>query len=217
MEKLKIVIIDDHRMIREGLQQLLELDGEISVIGQAGDGIEGLELLKKVNPDVILLDINMPNMNGIEMLEHLKKSNNEYKVLILTIHNEVEYLAKAIDIGVDGYILKDSECSTLKEAIFAVHDGKTYIQASLTPLLKERISYDETENSKIKSLSSREIDVLKLLSSGMLNRDIANVLDISEKTVKNHVANIFKKMNVSDRTQAAVMAIKYNIVDISEI
>lgn len=212
MEKIKIVIIDDHKMIREGLQQLLELDGEISVIGQAGDGIEGLELLKHINPDVILLDINMPNMNGLDMLSKLKKDKKEYKVLILTIHNEIEYLDKAIKMGVDGYVLKDSECFTLKKAINTVYAGNSYIEPSLSPLLREYISEEDKYIDYHAILSSREIDVLKLLATGLHNREIANVLNISEKTVKNHVSNILKKMDVDDRTQAAVAAIKNNLI-----
>lgn len=211
MDKIKIVIIDDHKMIREGLQQLLELDGEISVIGQAGDGYDGLSLIESTNPDVILLDINMPNMNGLEMLTELKKIKPDSRVLILTIHNEIDYLVKAIELGVNGYILKDSECSTLKKAIFTVYEGSTYIQPSLTPLIREK---SEEQKNIFNTLTARELDVLRLLSSGMLNRDIANVLDISEKTVKNHVSNILKKLDVNDRTQAAVMAVKNNIVEL---
>ena len=211
MNKIKIVIIDDHKMIREGLQQLLELDGEISVIGQAGDGYDGLSLIESTNPDVILLDINMPNMNGLEMLTELKKIKPDSRVLILTIHNEIDYLVKAIELGVNGYILKDSECSTLKKAIFTVYEGSTYIQPSLTPLIREKA---EEQKNIFNTLTARELDVLRLLSSGMLNRDIANVLDISEKTVKNHVSNILKKLDVNDRTQAAVMAVKNNIVEL---
>lgn len=211
MDKIKIVIIDDHKMIREGLQQLLELDGEISVIGQAGDGYDGLSLIESTNPDVILLDINMPNMNGLEMLTELKKIKPDSRVLILTIHNEIDYLVKAIELGVNGYILKDSECSTLKKAIFTVYEGSTYIQPSLSPLIREKA---EEQKNIFNTLTARELDVLRLLSSGMLNRDIANVLDISEKTVKNHVSNILKKLDVNDRTQAAVMAVKNNIVEL---
>lgn len=211
MDKIKIVIIDDHKMIREGLQQLLELDGEISVIGQAGDGYDGLSLIESTNPDVILLDINMPNMNGLEMLTELKKIKPDSRVLILTIHNEIDYLVKAIELGVNGYILKDSECSTLKKAIFTVYEGSTYIQPSLTPLIREK---QKNRKNIFNTLTARELDVLRLLSSGMLNRDIANVLDISEKTVKNHVSNILKKLDVNDRTQAAVMAVKNNIVEL---
>ena len=118
MEQINILIVDDHSMIREGLKQLLELDGDIKVIGQAGNGEECLKLLETVHPDVVLLDINMPVMNGLKMLEVLRQSENKnQKVLILTIHNEVEYLMKAVEIGVEGYVLKDAESAILKKAI----------------------------------------------------------------------------------------------------
>ena len=137
------------------------------------------------------------------------------KILILTIHNEVEYLVRAVEIGVDGYILKDSDSSVLKKAIFAVNRGDTFIQPELTPMLKKRLE-ERFTNPKIfeDTLTRREIEVLKLLAEGLFNKEIAYTLSISEKTVKNHVSNIFKKINVSDRTQAAVYAIKHNFVDI---
>lgn len=211
---LKILIADDHSMIREGLKQLLELDGDIQVVGEAGNGEECLEVLKRVNPDVVLLDINMPVMNGLKMLEILRSSKyKNQKILILTIHNEVEYLMKAIDIGVEGYVLKDSDSSILKKAIYKIHAGEKYIDSSMVPLMNERIA-QEKEKAEEDKLTRREIEVLKLLAEGLFNKEIAYKLSISEKTVKNHVSNIFKKIGVFDRTQAAVYAIKNNIVEI---
>lgn len=213
MECINIIIADDHRMIREGLKQLLELDGDIKVIGEAGDGVSCVDLIDEKNPDVVLLDINMPLMNGLQVLEKLKDKKCKSKVLILTIHNEIEYLMKAVDIGVDGYVLKDSESDLLRKAIFSVHNGDSYIQAELIPLLKEKMeSKDAFEEENI--LTKREMEVLKLITEGLFNKEIAYYLSISEKTVKNHVSNIFKKISVSDRTQAAVYAIRNNIVEI---
>ena len=143
-EQIKIVIADDHSMIREGLKQLLELDGDIQVVGEAGTGEECLELLKHVKPDVVLLDINMPVMNGLKMLESLRNSKlKSQKILILTIHNEVEYLLKAVDIGVEGYVLKDADSSILKKAIYKVHAGEKYIDSSMIPLMNERIAQEK--------------------------------------------------------------------------
>lgn len=211
---LKVIIADDHSMIREGLKQLLELDGDIQVIGEAGNGEECLELLKNIKPDVILLDINMPIMNGLKLLEVLRNSKyKNQKVLILTIHNEVEYLLKAVDIGVEGYVLKDADSSILKKAIYKVCSGENYIDSSMVPLMNERIA-QEKEKAEEDKLTRREIEVLKLLAEGLFNKEIAYKLSISEKTVKNHVSNIFKKIGVFDRTQAAVYAIKNNIVEI---
>ncbi len=214
MNSIRVVISDDHKMIREGLKQLLELEGDIVVVGEAGDGIECLEQLEIKKPDVLLLDINMPRMGGLKVLEKLREMKSTTKVLILTIHNEIEYLLKAVEIGVNGYILKDSESDLLRRAIFAVYRGETYIQPNMIPLLNEKLEGKEDMTSSESLLTKREMEVLKLITEGLFNKEIAYNLSISEKTVKNHVSNIFRKISVSDRTQAAVYAIKNNIVEV---
>lgn len=218
MGAIRLMIADDHSMIREGLKQLLELDGNFEVIAEASDGVECLNKLRTVNPDVLLLDINMPNKNGLEVLKGLKKDNSlsDVKVLVLTVHNEVEYLLKAVEIGIDGYLLKDSESSELKKAILTVVNGETYIQPDLIPMLNAKMLSMENDYSKIESLTKRELDVLKNLAVGMYNKEIALKLEISERTVKNHVSNIFKKIGVADRTQAAVFAIRNNLINIHD-
>ena len=205
---IKILIADDHSMVREGLKQLLELEGDFQVVSEAANGMEALENIKATKPDILLLDVNMPVMNGLEILAKIKQEKIGVKVLILTIHNEVEYLLKAVEIGCDGYILKDSNSTLLKRAIHAVYNGESYIQPDLIPVLNAGLANKTTVNSKLSELTKREIEVLKLISEGLFNKEIAYNLEISERTVKNHVSNIFKKINVSDRTQAAVFAIK---------
>lgn len=233
MEVIKIAIVDDHSMIREGLKQLLELENDLEVIGQAGDGIECMRMLETIRPDVIMLDLNMPNKNGIETLAEIKKKDKNQKVLILTIHNEVEYLYKSVEIGAEGYVLKDSDSFILKNAIMTVYNGRTYVESSLKPLLKDRMRrpFQNLYESNTKSekaakykqltakkswlkLTKREIQVLELLGEGLYNKEIAEKLNISEKTVKNHVSSIFKKIEVTDRTQAVVYAIRNNIIDV---
>lgn len=211
---IKVMITDDHAMIREGIKRLLEFDGEMKVIAEAGDGEECLELLKEVKPDVLLLDINMPKKNGIEVLEKIKNNKLPVKVLMLTVHNEVEYLVKAVDIGVNGYILKDSESAELKKAIVSVVNGENYIQPSLIPMLNAKLVSRDTDKDKIEQLTKRELEVLIKVASGMFNKEIAISLNISERTVKNHISNIFKKIQVSDRTQAAVFAIRNDIIKV---
>lgn len=208
----KVMIADDHSLVREGIRQLLEFDGSIEVISEAANGEECLEKLAQELPEVLLLDINMPEKNGLEVLEEIKKRGYDVKVLILTVHNELEYLIKAVDIGVDGYILKESESAELKRAIQTVVSGENYIQASLIPALNNRLANRDIDKDKIESLTSREMEVLVRVANGMINKEIATSLNISERTVKNHISNIFKKIDVSDRTQAAVFAIKNNIV-----
>lgn len=209
---IKVMIADDHVLMREGVRQLLEYDGTIKVISEAADGVECLKNLETVRPDILLLDINMPNKNGLEVLEEIKSSNTDIKILILTVHNEIEYLLKAVDIGVDGYILKDSESSELKKAINYIYNGENYIQPSLIPILNSRLMYRNTDKEKIGSLTKRELEVLIQVAYGMFNKEIADTLSISERTVKNHISNIFKKIDVNDRTQAAIFAIKNNLV-----
>ncbi len=211
---VRVMIADDHSMIREGLKQLLELEGDFQVIEEACDGVECLEKLSKIIPDILLLDINMPNMNGLEVLQKIKDKRMRVKVLVLTVHNEVEYLLKAVDIGINGYLLKDSESAELKKAILTVVNGEDYIQPSLIPLLNAKMIDRNKDNVKIESLTRREMDVLKLLAVGMYNKEVAEKLSISERTVKNHVSNIFKKIGVTDRTQAAVFAIRNNLITI---
>ncbi len=211
---VKVMLVDDHALMREGIKQLLEFDGAIEVIEEAGNGQECLEKLEEVNPDVLLLDINMPVMNGIEVLFQIRSRKIKVKVLMLTVHNEMDYLIKAIDIGVDGYILKDSESSELKKAILRVHSGENYIQPELIARMDDELLSRDNDQEKIDSLTDREIEVLIHVVNGMLNKEIASVLDISERTVKNHISNIFRKLEVCDRTQAAVFAIKNKLVNI---
>ena len=211
-DKIEIIIADDHMMIREGLKQLLELDGTMKVIAEANDGEECLNLLnKKIHPDILLLDINMPKKNGIEVLEYIKQNKIPVKVLILTVHNEVEYLLKAVDIGIDGYLLKDSSYDELKEAIDVVISGNTYIQPSLLLALNESMEDYALDKERIECLTKRELDVLRLISEGCSNKKISDELTISERTVKNHISHIFRKIDVEDRTQAAVFAIRNKI------
>lgn len=206
------MLADDHILVREGIKQLLEFDGSIEVIEQANDGFECLDKLNTVRPDILLLDINMPKMNGIEVLQELKARKDPLKVLILTVHSEVEYLVKAVDIGANGYILKDSDSSELKQAIIDITNDDSYIQPSLIPSLNSRLINRDLDKEKLDALTKREVEILAQVASGMFNKEIANNLSISERTVKNHISNIFKKIDVSDRTQAAVFAIRNNII-----
>lgn len=209
---IKVMLADDHVLMREGIRQLLEFDGSIEVIAEANDGEECIEKLKTVHPQILLLDINMPKKNGIEVLQEIKNKNINVKVLILTVHGEIEYLLKAVDIGVDGYILKDSESSELKKAINGVINGESYIQPKLIPALNNRLVARDVDKDKIDLLTARELEVLIQVANGKFNKEIATTLNISERTVKNHISNIFKKIEVADRTQAAVFAIKNDII-----
>lgn len=212
MGKIRILIADDHSIVREGLKQLLELEEDFEVVGQASNGIETIEKVKQLNPDVLLLDINMPVMNGIKALKKLKEDGVDTKVIILTIHEDREYLLETMQIGASGYILKDSDSASFFKAIRDAYNGEAYIQPKLAADLIKEFNKPRTVRTKSENeLTQREYEVIALIAEGLNNKDIADRLYISEKTVKNHVSNIFRKINVSDRTQAAIYAYKNNI------
>lgn len=215
MDEIRIIIADDHAMIKQGIKQLLELEDDLSVIATASNGVEVIEYAKGLHPDIILMDINMPVKNGLIAIEELKAMDPSFKIIVLTLHHDREYLFKTLNLGADGYVLKDAEPNILIEAIRTVHKGDTYIQPTmLKELVKEFNVAQSSEKTLDKNffLTSREIEVLSLIAKGMLNKEIASSLYISEKTVKNHVSSIFRKLNVDDRTQAAVFALKNKIV-----
>lgn len=211
---IKIMLVDDHEMVREGVKQLIEFDGDIQVIAQASNGEDCLKLLDQELPDILLLDVNMIGMNGIEVLKEIRKNRIPVKVAMLTVHNEVEYLANLVDIGIEGYILKDSSSAELVRAIKQIYQGETYIQPDLIPALNSRLVHRDEDREKIETLTKRELEVLRLVAKGHFNKEIAIQLNISERTVKNHISSIFRKIDVSDRTQAAVFAIKNNLITI---
>jgi len=213
-DKISVLIADDHPLIRQGLKQVLELEKDIFVIAQACNGDEAIQFAREYNPDVILMDINMPGINGLQAIKRIKEENIGSKIIVLTIHEDREYLFKTIQMGAVGYVLKDAETTVLVEAIRSVYSGQSYIQPNMTTeLVKEfnRITMNEKKKNDKNTLTAREIEVLKLIAEGLINKEIAKKLYISEKTVKNHLSNIFRKLNVSDRTQAAIYAVKHNI------
>lgn len=214
MSKIKVMIADDHAMVRQGLKTILELEEDICVVAQAANGEEAVSMAKEKRPDVTLMDINMPILNGLQAIKILKEENDQYKIIVLTLHQDREYLFKTLQLGCEGYILKDAESTVLIEAIRSVHNNQTYIQPNMTgELVKEfnRVTLIEQDKSTTNNLTNREVEVLKLIAEGMINKEIAKTLYISEKTVKNHISNIFKKLDVNDRTQAAIYAFKHNI------
>lgn len=214
LKKIRVMLVDDHVLIREGIRQILELENDIQVICQAGDGKECYEKAVELKPDVILLDINMPNTNGIETLRKLKDIGTDSKIVMLTIHDDKEYILRTLNLGADGYIIKDSNADSLIKAIRDVVEGKTYVQPRIASLVKNSIIQEDSNDTnleKINSLTRREYEVLTLIAEGLNNRDIANRMFISEKTVKNHVSSIFKKLELNDRVQAAIFSFKNGI------
>ncbi len=214
MNKVRVLIADDHAMVRQGLKTIIELEDDMFVVAQASNGEEAINLARKERPDVILMDINMPGTNGIQAIKTLKEEDSNYKIIVLTLHQDREYLFKTLQMGCEGYVIKDAESSVLIEAIRSVYRNQTYIQPNMTgELVKElnRVTLSDKDRHFTNNLTNREIEVLLLITEGMINKEIAHKLYISEKTVKNHISNIFKKLEVNDRTQAAIYALKHNI------
>jgi len=213
MERIKVMIADDHSIVRQGLRQIIELESDIEVVAEATNGRQAVDYAIENEIDVILMDINMPILNGLQAIEELKSRGNKSKIIVITIHEESEYLFKTLKLGAEGYVLKDAESDVLLSAIRNVYKGQSFIQPNMTKdLVKEfqRVSLDNKSKEE-NNLTTRELEVLELIADGMINKEIAAKLYISEKTVKNHVSNIFKKLNVSDRTQAAIYAFKHNL------
>ncbi|MGF7399923.1 response regulator transcription factor [Thermoanaerobacterium thermosaccharolyticum] len=202
---INILIADDHVLLRQGLKQIIELEEDMKVIYQESDGEEAYNAAKKISPDIILMDINMPNINGIKAAKMLKNDNPKNKIMFLTIYNDKEYLMEALKIGVEGYILKDADSDELIKAIRTISNGGVYIHPSLVSEI-ENLDTDECK----KELTDREMQILSLIAEGYSNKEIADKLFLSEKTVKNHVYNIFRKLDVKDRTQAAIYLLKNN-------
>lgn len=208
---INVLIADDHPLIREGLSKILSLNEDIKIIGEARDGREAVKMTMKTHPDVVLMDINMPHMNGIEAARVIKSELPQTGIIALTIHDDQEYIDEMIESGVSGFLLKDVEPETLVKSVREVSKGKSLFEEDHKgKKTADRKTYLKRDG--LEELTRRELDVLQLIAKGMCNKDIAESLFISEKTVKNHLTNIFRKINVDDRTQAALFAIKKGIV-----
>jgi DNA-binding NarL/FixJ family response regulator len=217
-KKIRLVLVDDHHLVREGLRKILELEKEFEIIDEAGDGQGAINIVRVHRPDVVLMDINMPGTNGIEATRVIKRELPQVGVIALTIHEEEEYVLELVRAGVSGYVLKDIAPAKLVETIKTVANGHSIIDPSITNKLFGEISRLGNRNRRIKedweTLTDREMDVLNLISRGQSNKEIARSLTISEKTVKNHITNIFRKLQVDDRTQAVLFAIKHRLVEV---
>jgi len=216
-DAIKVMIVDDHELIREGISKILDMENDIEIVFKAKSGIEALEVLKDVKPDVILLDINMNELNGIETLKKIKAYGSKTKIIMLTVYDDVEYISQSVNLGANGYVLKDSDSDTLIKTIKIVNEGGSYIQPTLaTQLIKHMTNEKKNTNDKklLELLTRRELIVMKEISSGLNNKSISKKLNISEKTVKNHVSSILKKLELQDRTQVAIYAIKNKIIDL---
>ncbi|TQS74837.1 response regulator transcription factor [Ornithinibacillus gellani] len=223
---INIILIDDHKLFREGVKRILEFEPQFNVVAEGDDGAVANKLVKEYSPDVVLMDINMPNMNGVQATADLVRHFPKTRVIILSIHDDESYVTHALKTGAQGYLLKEMDSDSLIEAIRVVSEGGSYLHPKVTHnLVKEYRRLAEENITSIADsgvefrrplhlLTKRECEVLQLLADGKSNRAVAESLYISEKTVKNHVSNILQKMNVNDRTQAVVSAIRKGWVEV---
>ena len=212
-QKIKIIIVDDHPLIKEGLKQILYFYPDIEIVSEGSNGSEAISIVSETSCDILLLDINMPVMSGLDALKIIRQNNPYLKVLLLTVENDFGTLREAIDLKVNGYILKESAGSTLTDAIRHVYSGGNYIDQTLTKhvfniinepsVAKESTSKPEMPDP-FSLLTEREKEILSYISKGCSNKEIASKLFLSEKTIRNTITSIFKKINVKDRVQAAI-------------
>ena len=210
---MRIVICDDQAIVRDGLELLLRLEADLDVVGVAQDGAEALELAGKHHPDLVLMDLKMPGMNGVEATRRIHADFPAVKVLVLTTFDDDEWVFDAIRAGASGYLLKDTPREKVIEAIRGTLSGKTFVDPLVAGKLLNQVSNQQEQPASIITarLTTREVDVLRLIARGFSNADIANRLHLSEGTVRNHVSAIFARLDVADRTQAAIIAIRHGL------
>ncbi|MGI5468006.1 response regulator [Streptomyces sp. CA-132043] len=207
---IKVLLVDDHQVVRRGLRTFLEVQDDIEVVGEAADGEEGVAAAERLGPDVVLMDVKMPGMDGVEALRLLREQRNPARVLIVTSFTEQRTVIPALRAGAAGYVYKDIDPDALAGAIRSVHAGHVLLQPEVADAL---LSQEEASNGQGRggSLTDREREVLALIADGRSNREIARALVLSEKTVKTHVSNILMKLDLADRTQAALWAVRHGV------
>ena len=213
--KINVCLVDDQMLIREGIKSLLNLSNKVAVIAECSDGSELADCISHSSPDVILLDLSMPIMNGIDTLKWMKAEAINIPVIVLTTFDDHEWVLQSIQEGAKGFLLKDVSLDTLVEAIESVNNGQSHIQPAITERLLSSISNQNTSttaHSKTEALTEKEQEILRLMASGCSNKEIALALYKSEGTIKNHVSNILSKLGVRDRTRAVLLAIEKGLI-----
>jgi NarL family two-component system response regulator LiaR len=219
VEKIKVLIVDDHRVVRQGLRTFLDLNEEIQVVGEASDGLEAVELAAKLAPDIVLMDLVMPRLDGIAATSKIKALGTGVQVIALTSFTEDDKVFPAIQAGASSYLLKDVSPDALVEAILAAHRGEARLHPEVLRKLMAQVAAQPVSGKPADGpqLTERERDVIRLVAQGKSNREIAEALVISEKTAKAHISNILGKLGLEDRTQMAIHAIKNGLVDLDTI
>jgi two-component system response regulator NreC len=217
MRKIKLLIVDDHTIVRDGLRSLLELAGDIDIAGEASNGREGLEQVEKLLPDVVLIDITMPVMGGLEAIRRIRKKFSEIKILVLTQYDDKEHVFPAIQAGANGFISKTAASSEVTSGIRAVFAGGSYLSPSIAKLFVEDYKHEAATRDKCdpyEQLTDRERDVLILVAEGHTTQEIANTLVISPKTVEGHKRNLMAKLDITNRIDLVKYAVRRGLIDI---
>lgn len=209
MNSIRVMIADDYEIIRHGIKRVLDYEENIAVVAEAVDGKDVLPQVEALAPDLLLLDMSMPGFSGLEILEKIRARKIKIKVIILTVENGSEYINKAIELGADGYVLKESTTTEIVEAINTVYDGNKYLDKSLMSMMFKKQSGGKYKVFAV--LTEREVKILHGVSRGLSNREISEEVFLSEKTIKNNMTKIYKKLGVKDRVHAALLAVQNDI------
>lgn len=215
MAEIKILIVDDHEVVRDGLSVMMEREDDFTVVGEAKNGLEAVEKAESLHPDVVLMDLRMPEMDGVEAMRQIRAKQDGIQFLVLTTYDSDEYIFDAIEAGAKGYLLKDASREELFRAVRTVNRGESLIEPAVVSRVLDRLtelSQRAAHGPDHLALSEREVEVLQLMAKGSANKQIAGELSITESTVKTHVANIFQKLDVSHRTEAVTKAMSQGII-----
>jgi NarL family two-component system response regulator LiaR len=210
----RVLIADDQTLFRSGLARLLDVDDRVQVIGEAVDGVDAVKQALALKPDVVLMDIKMPNLDGIEATRQIVAENPEIKVLMLTTFEADNHVIQALKAGARGYVLKDSQPTAIVSSVLAVVAGEQVMASAVANRVLEMLTGATTPKEFYDGLTAREVEILKMLATGMANKQIAYKLKISEKTVRNHVSNMYEKLHIYDRAQAVLYAVRKGLVEI---
>ena len=216
METIRLLIADDHAVVRDGLMGILSRQRDFDVVGEAATGLEAVERARELQPDVVLMDIRMPGMDGVEAMRLIRDEDPQVEFIVLTTYDNDEYIFSAIEAGAKGYVLKDSPRERLFQALRAVYRGESFVDPSVSARVLNRLAQlsRKATSANTGMLSHREVEVLRLMATGATNREIAAALSITEGTAKTHAAKIFQKLEVKDRTEAVTKAVQQGVIEL---
>ncbi len=213
MSRTRVLLIDDHTVLRQAVRVMLEAESDMEIVGEAGDGVEGVAGVGRLRPDVAIVDLKMPGMSGLAAIPEMLKGSPKTAIIVFTMYNNPVYVYEAMHAGASGYVLKSASKEELLRAIRAVKQGAGFLQAEVTKPLLKRLVVDARLEAERSNLTLREIQILEFLSEGKSNKEIAGYLSISDETVKTHLKRLYEKLGASDRAQAVAIALRQNLIE----